>query len=65
MKAYTWQRMMPRRQCAAGSIRSKAVGRGASYRMLRVCCPKGPRHWDARTETCRVGTRVYEKGTPK
>lgn len=62
-KSYTWKRSKKRVQCARGSLRTKEVGRGKNRRVLRICCPRG--QWAPRAERCKVGTRLYEVGTPK
>jgi hypothetical protein len=59
VKAYRWHRQMKKASCAKGSVRT--IKRGNT--VVRVCCPKGPGHWNGRT--CKVGTRAYEVGVKK
>jgi hypothetical protein len=48
---FTWKRTRPASSCAAGSIRTLSRKRGRV--LVRVCCPKGPKHWAGKS--CRVG----------
>jgi len=45
---------------AKGSIRTKRVGK----KLVRVGCPKGPRHYNKKTGRCKVGTRAVSILSP-
>jgi hypothetical protein len=64
-KKYVHKHIRSASTMAKGSIRSKTVGRGKKKKIIRVGCPKGPKHYNKKTKKCRVGTRVVSVLTPK
>lgn len=47
-------RKLRKSQCASGSIRT--LKRGST--LVRICCPRGPKHWNRKAKRCRVGMRT-------
>lgn len=62
-KNYVWTRYAKASTCARGSIRTKAGSGKSKGLRLRICCPRGK--WNARTERCRVGTKLISIGKPR